>query len=137
MVWKCPSTTKTYHIHWLLATGLAYFGLEVSPVPFPDKVGQALLISNIASSVASTVMSTLIITVRILQVPRTSDASQSRWSYAIIEIIVESAAIYATSGLVYLPFLLNKRSDNRAIQAGYIDTFFVYTTVSDSKCDIL
>src|ERR1700753_399900 len=109
--------------------GLAYFGTGVSPINFSEKVANALSITWIALSVVSTVLSTLIITVRILKVSRMPGALESRRSYITIEIIVESAAIYATVGLIFLPFLITTSTDDQAIRAQYAGVFFDNTIV--------
>jgi hypothetical protein len=61
--------------------------------------------------------------------------SQSRQSYAIIEIIVESAAIYAIAGVVYLPFIFksNTSINNLEVLGQYIDVFFANAVVSEMK----
>jgi hypothetical protein len=59
--------------------------------------------STYALSVASTILSTILIVVRILYVARIPGTT--RQPYTVIEVVVESAALYSISALIYIVML--------------------------------
>jgi hypothetical protein len=104
------------------------FGFEVTPQVIPAGIYDPVLISSYSLSVAATLLSTMIIVVRILLVARMPGASRQPW--IIMEIIVESAALYSISALVYTPMLADL-SLTASLQTYYLyaDIFFAYMAV--------
>jgi hypothetical protein len=96
-------------------TGITIFGLDVSPRFFPDSVVVPLYLTSYSLSVATTVLCTLLIIVRIFlatrlskTVPKTSLKLQSGAFHrpsTVIEVIVESAALYSISALIFIPMI--------------------------------
>jgi hypothetical protein len=84
---------------------MVFFGMAVSPVFFPANIYYGMLITTYSLSVATTVLSTLIIVLRILMIWRMPGASRQPRIGLALEIIVESAALYSISALVYIPML--------------------------------
>ena len=104
-------------------SGLVQFGLLVSP-DVRSKVTadqlDAWVTANVSFSVATTVVSTLTIVIRILRVTRLPG---TKLSSSAVEIIVESAALYAVSSLVYLG-LSQPTSMTTDVRFFYAQVFF-------------
>ena len=76
-------------------------------------------------SLASTVISTCLILYRIVMVARETDFYSQSSYRKVIEIIIESAALYSLILIIYLPFLINGGFND-----GYIQAILVSTMVS-------
>jgi hypothetical protein len=90
-------------------TGFTLFGLEVAPKDY-SSIARPVDTANISFSVSTTILSTLIIVIRIIMLSRMSDSARHTegWhhqnpSRTAIEIIIESAALYALASLAYIP----------------------------------
>ena len=108
------------------------FGFDVTSQSIPDNLGEAVLISSFTLSVVTTILSTVIITIRILSVSRMPGVS--RQPSIAMEVVVESAALYSISALVYTPMLIHLSSSQlplapTATYFEYADIFFTYMTV--------
>jgi hypothetical protein len=103
-------------------SGLVQFGLLVSPDVSKITADQlnAWATANISLSVATTVVSTLIIVIRILRVTRLPG---TKLSSSVVEIVVESAALYGVSSLVYLG-LSQPTSMTADVRFFYAQVFF-------------
>ena len=76
-------------------------------------------------SFASTVISTFLTAYRIIAIARETDFYSQSSYRKIVEIIVESAALYSLILIIYLPFLLNGSFNN-----GYVQALVICTMVS-------
>jgi len=79
-------------------------------------------------SLASTVISTFLIVYRIVTIARDTDFYSQSSYRKIIEIVVESAALYSLILIIYLPFLLSPAFNNG--YNGYAQAVLVCTMVS-------
>jgi hypothetical protein len=82
--------------------------------------------TNYTLSVATTVVSTLIIVFRIVQVSRFPGTQ--RTLHKAMEIIIESAALYSISALVYIP-MIARTDPNFLVYLEYADVFFANMAV--------
>jgi hypothetical protein len=89
----------------LSALGITTFALDVTPQVISDNLVNAMIISSFVLSVITTILSSVIIVIRILMVSRMPGAS--RQPRIAMEIIVESAALYSISALVYTPMIFD------------------------------
>jgi hypothetical protein len=104
-------------------SGLVQFGLVVSPDARSKVTAEQLdawSIANTSLSVATTVMATLIIIIHILRVTRLPGAQLSS---SAVEIVVESAALYAVSSLVFLGLAV-PTSTTTDVRFFYAQVFF-------------
>jgi hypothetical protein len=108
--------------------GLISFVIDVYPKFVPDNIAIRIQVSAYALSVGTTVLSTLIIAIQILRVPRLSISSHRPHTAA--EIIVESAALYFISGLIFIP-MMNLIATNSAsiTYILYAKLFFTHMAV--------
>jgi energy-converting hydrogenase Eha subunit G len=105
------------------------FGLDVTPQLIPSSIYISVQLSSYSLSVVTTALAAVIIVVRILMVSRMPGAS--RQPQIAMEIIVESAVLYAVSALVYTS-ILSSLHGGTVISAAYIDyaeVFFAYMAV--------
>jgi hypothetical protein len=102
------------------ALGITNFAFEATPRLIPDSITIPVLISAYSLSVSATVLSTLIIVIRIVMVSRTPGASKEH--HTAVAIVVESAALYSASALVYIPMVLHLSS----IQSTEGETYYLY-----------
>jgi hypothetical protein len=84
----------------------------------------AVTISSFSLSIGTTVLSTVIIAIRILMVSHLPGTSHQ--PRIAMEIIVESAALYSISAIVYTPMIGNSAA---ATYAMYAEIFFAYVAV--------
>jgi hypothetical protein len=102
------------------------FGFNVTPAVIQNNTFEGVTITSYALSVVTTVLSTVIIVIRILKVSRLPGAThQSRMA---VEIIIESAALYSISALVYVP-MLSPLIPSATVYYKYGEIFFAYMAV--------
>jgi hypothetical protein len=102
------------------------FGMDVSPTFFPDNVYFSIETTTYSLSVATTVLSTLIISGRILKVSHMAGiSSQPR---TVLEIIVESAALYSIAALGFIS-LMGVSDPNVGTYSLYMQLFFTNMAV--------
>ena len=116
------------------------FSVNVTPLSISDKLPGAVLISSYSLSVATTILSTVIIAIRILTVSRMPGVS--RQPSTAMEVVVESAALYSISALVYTPMLIHLSLSHlplapTATYFEYADIFFTYMTVESHHTYLL
>jgi hypothetical protein len=102
----CPALgycRKSAHTTTAKATGLAIVFMDIILTLIPMNIYFPLAMATYALSVASTVLSTILIVVRILYVARIPGTT--RQPLTVIEIVVESAALYSISALIYIVML--------------------------------
>jgi hypothetical protein len=115
----------------LSALGITLFGLAVTPQGIPNNIVNAVASSSYSASVATTALSTVIIAIRILMVSRMPGAS--RQPRIAMEIIVESAALYSISALVYTLMLANLSLNiSVGTYIDYADMLFAYMAVESN-----
>ena len=105
------------------------FAFDITPQLIPYKLVSAVAISSYTLSVVTTILSTMIIVIQILMVSRMPGViHQSRIA---IEIVVESAALYSISALIFTPMIADV-SLNTPVMTYYLyaDVFFGYMAVS-------
>jgi hypothetical protein len=120
-------------------TGITIFGLDVSPRFFPDSVVVPLYLISYCLSVATTVLCTLLIIARIFLVTRLSktvpkpslklQSGAFRRSSTVIEVIVESAALYSISALIFIP-MIGPQNEKAVTYVQYAELFFADMAVS-------
>jgi hypothetical protein len=108
----------------LSALGITVVGFDVAP-QISDELVNAVTISSYSLSVATTVLSTVIIVTRIMIVSRMPGASRQPQLGIAVEIIVESAALYSISAIVYTPMI----ADSTLTYNLYGDLFFAHMAV--------
>jgi hypothetical protein len=124
---------------------LTYFcsivaGLTTTLLNFSPKLAHgnllfdAISVANFALSIATTVLSTIIIVYRILRVARMPGASHR--SYVVIEILVESAALYSASLLADVLFFTLASEAFFDTYSEYLDLLVVNMAVS-IQCSVL
>jgi hypothetical protein len=108
------------------------FGLSLTPQYIPNSIFDPVLLSSYSLSIATTVVSTVIIVIQILMVSRMPGSSCQLTS--AMEIIVESAALYSISALVYTPIVaqLSAATAHVAMYQLYADIFFAYMAIESS-----
>ena len=111
----------------LPALGITVFGLAVTPQIIPDNLGNAVIISSYTLSFVTTVLSTVIIVIQLLMDPRMPGASHQ--PRIAMEIVVESAALYSISALVFTP-MITSSNGLIATYSLYPDLFFAYMAVA-------
>jgi hypothetical protein len=99
------------------------FGLDITPQIIDPNVFDAVQLSSYSLSVATTVLSTIIIAIRILIVSRMPGAS--RQPRLAMVIIVESAALYSISAIVYTSMIVPSAVTYNL----YAELFFAYMAV--------
>jgi hypothetical protein len=111
------------------ALGITMFALEVTPQVLPNNLYNAVTISSFSLSVVTTVLSTVIIVIRILMVARMPGASHQ--PRIILEIVVESAALYSISALAFTPTiaLFDAPTSRSGTYHLYPELFFAYMAV--------
>jgi hypothetical protein len=111
-----------------LALGITLFGLDITPQFIPDNITNAVELSSYALSVATTVVSTGVIAIRILMVSRMPGTTHQ--PQIALEIIVESAALYTISALVYTSMVFDVSPTALVVTyLNYADIFFAYMAV--------
>jgi hypothetical protein len=98
----------------------------LSPHNYPITISVDISVSIYSLSVATTVLCTIIIVSRIIkvwQIPGTK-----RKARAGVEIIVESAALYSVSALVYIP-MIGPGNQKVGTYIQYADVFFATMAV--------
>jgi hypothetical protein len=112
----------------LSALGITIFAFDVTPQVISDNLVIAVLLSSDILSVITTISSTVIIVIRILMVSRMPGAS--RQPQIAMEIIVESAALYSISALVYTPMIFDESMNaTNETYVYYAEVFFAYMAV--------
>jgi hypothetical protein len=109
------------------AAGLTNFALSVYPAWIPPQIAGGVEVSWIALSVGTTTVSTIIIVTRILLVSRMPGASKQ--PHLAVEIIIESAALYSISALIYVSLIPVSVPKNVTLLP-YGEVFFTYLAVS-------
>ena len=110
------------------------FAFDITPQFVPDKLANAVVISSYTLSVVATILSTMIIVIQILMVSHMPGViHQSRTA---IEIVVESAALYSISALVFTPMIASSATAS-ATYVLYADTFFAYMAVESHHTSLL
>jgi hypothetical protein len=107
------------------AAGLTNFVIAVYPAWIPTQIAAGVEISWIALSVGTTTVSTIIIVTCIVLVPRMPGASKQL--HLAAEIIIESAALYSISALIYVSFILVPVTSTLPL---YGEIFFAHLAVS-------
>ena len=103
------------------------FAFDISPQFIPDSIVIPVQIGSYSLSVATTALSTVIIVTRILMVTRMPGAS--RQPQIAMEIIVESAALYSISALVFTPMTASFNGPTATYYL-YAESFFAYMAVA-------
>jgi hypothetical protein len=112
----------------LSALGITIFAFDVTPQLISDDLVSAVLISSYILSVITTILSTVIIVIQILMVSRMPGASHQ--PQIAMEIIVESAALYSISALVYTPMIFDGSiGEATGTYVYYAEVFFAYMAV--------
>ena len=116
------------------------FSFDVTSLFTSDELLVAVLISCYSLSVATTVLSTVIIVIQILRVSHMQGVHHQ--PSIAMEVIVESAALYPISALVYTPMLIHLSSSQlplapTATYFEYADIFFTYMTVESHHTYLL
>jgi hypothetical protein len=112
----------------LSALGITIFAFDVTPQLISGDLFDAVLIGSYILSVITTILSTVIIVIRILMVSLMPGAS--RQPQVALEIIVESAALYSISALVYtLMIFPGSIGVTTATYVYYAEVFFAYMAV--------
>ena len=109
------------------ALGITTFALAIAPQVLPSNLSNALVIASYTLSVVTTVLSTVIIVIQILRVTRMPGASHQ--PRIAMEIIVESAALYSISALVFTPMITSFNGPSETYIL-YPELFFAYMAVT-------
>jgi hypothetical protein len=107
-----------------LAAALVVFILDIIPPLIPGELMSALWITNSALSVATTLLCSLIIVARIFIVSRLPGATRQPIKAA--EIVIESAAFYSITTLIWIPIFNTPSAVTYAI---YVDVFYTLAIV--------
>jgi hypothetical protein len=127
--------TNELYDEYFTALGITLFVLVVTPEGISNSIVNAVELSSYSLSVVTTLLSTVIIVTRILMVSRMPGAS--RQSRIAMEIIVESAALYAISGLVNISMLSYAMSSATVFSSYlYADLCFAYMAVESHLSSI-
>jgi hypothetical protein len=108
------------------ALGITMFALDITPQVLPNNLYNTVAISSFSLSVVTTVLSTVIIVIRILMVSRMPGASHQ--PRIALEIVVESAALYFISALVFTPMVSSFDAPSGTYHI-YPELFFAYMAV--------
>ena len=108
--------------------GITMFALDIYPQFIPYSIFNPVQIGSYSLSVATTTLSTVIIVIRILMVSRMPGAS--RQPRVAMEIVVESAALYSISALVFTPMSTSAANGPTATYGLYAESFFAYMAVA-------
>ena len=89
-------------------------------VPFASQIGN-MTIAIYSLTLATTVLATSLIVIRIVRMGQATDVSQYR---KVIELVVESSALYSLSVIFVLPFLVEATDPVKAYPSKFVQVIY-------------